>query len=106
MTDINQQQFDQLVYTLDNLPLEEPQRALLDGILRVAADITEQTDEDEELAFASEFSHSFTKAKADLVLEYVAATQGTGHHMITRSVTSPPSIIRTPPTPPNPHDEN
>src|SRR6266498_243281 len=100
MTDINQQQFDQFVETLNNLPLEEPQRALLDGILRVAADITEQTDE--ELAYASEFAHSFTKTKADLVLEYVAATQEpTGPHMITRhTATSPASIIRTPPTPP------
>jgi hypothetical protein len=106
MTDINQEQVDQLVDTLNNLPLEEPQRALLNGILWVVAEIREQTDE--ELAFASEFAHAFTKAKADLVLEYAAATQEpTGPHMITRhTATTPPSIIRNPPTPPNPDDEN
>jgi hypothetical protein len=101
MTDINEEQVEQLVGELNNLPLDEPQRTLLDAILFVVAEIRE-TDEGEGLAFTSEFTHAFKKAQADLVLEYVdASSHGTGH-IITRGMTSPPMIARRPPTPPGP----
>lgn len=108
MSGIEEQDVNQLIDTLNELDLPEPQRKLMDAIVKVAGDIKDA----DERAFSSEFSDAFTKEKADLVLEYVAdPRQSTAYpgSIIRNPNAVGPGIIRVPPHPeptPDPHDEH
>ncbi|MBB5800374.1 hypothetical protein F4560_000142 [Saccharothrix ecbatanensis] len=95
---ITAEDIEELFAKLDEVELNDPQRALLSAILKVAGDVTDVTDLSEESeesedkrSFSDQFATSFTPHQAALIVEYVEAPAG-------------PSLISrvTPPCPPLP----
>jgi hypothetical protein len=68
--EIPENEVNDLIATLNDLVLPEKQRALLDAIIKVVSDIREY---DGPHGFETEFNDAFTKAQADIVLNYVTS---------------------------------
>lgn len=119
MTGIDENDVTQFLDTIKNLSLPEPQRKLLNAVLKIASDIQdetedviqEETEDVPERAFTQEIIEAFTKKKADLMLRYASVWSpitiirippGT----ITNSPTRPAAIIKTPPPDPTPDPDD
>jgi hypothetical protein len=111
MTGIDDQDLTEFLDTIKNLSLPEPQRKLLNAVLKVASDIQDETEEVTERAFTEEIIEAFTKKKADLVLRYASSRPPVTiirkpPGAITNSATRPAAIIKTPPPDPTPDPDD
>ncbi|WP_033440189.1 hypothetical protein [Saccharothrix sp. NRRL B-16314] len=96
---ITAEEVEELFAKLDEVQLNDPQRALLSAILKVAGDVTEVTGlsgaaddrPPDDRSFSDQFATAFTPHQAALVVEYAAAPQ---ENLISRN--NPPC----PPVPP------
>lgn len=91
---ITAEDIEELFAKLDEVELNDPQRALLSAILKVAGDVTEVTDQSgdaDDRSFSEQFATAFTPYQAGLIVEYAEAPQ---RNLVSRS--NPPC----PPVPP------
>ncbi len=111
---ISPQEIEGLFARLQELAdeLTEPQRALLEAVLKIARDITEPSEQAEQESFDAQFDEAFkpfSAGTADLALAYAVNPPEPGIIVRSAGTSSPPIIVRNPnppPPPPSPDLDN